>query len=172
MKKLRSLALAALGGTVLAGCAAAPSALETARAMIRAGEAECVLLRDGKIAYVEHGRGVSPLLSVYDRHRPEMKNAVLADKVIGRAAAAIAICGGVSHVHGEIMSEDAVTFLRDNGVTCTWTLLVPRILNRKRDGLCPLEQSVEGIVQPDRALAALRQKIASFQRQSTKANVK
>ena len=88
-----------------------------------------------------------------------MKDAVLVDKVIGRAAACIAICGKVKHVHGEVMSEDAVIFLQENGISVSANLLVSRILNRNRDGLCPLEKSVEGIRDPEKALAALRAKI-------------
>jgi len=133
-----------------------------ASAMIREGKAECVLIREGKIVYVERGRGVSPLLNVYDQHKEEMKGAIVVDKVIGRAAASIAICGKVTHVHGEIMSEDAVEFLKENGITAGSTLLVPRILNRKRDGLCPLEKSVEGIRDPEKALTALRAKIEAL----------
>ena len=144
--------------------AADPSdpAVSEASAMIREGKAECVLVREGKIVYVERGRGVSPLLNVYDQHRDEMKGAIVVDKVIGRAAACIAICGKVTHVHGEVMSEDAVEFLKENGITASSTLLVPRILNRKRDGLCPLEKSVEGITDPEKALTALRTKIEAL----------
>ncbi|MBO4490131.1 MAG: DUF1893 domain-containing protein [Lentisphaeria bacterium] len=145
---------------LVSGCASATSdAVSEASQMIRDGKAECVLVRDNRILYVERGRGVSPLLNVYDHHRAEMEGAVVVDKVIGRAAACIAICGKVKHVHGEIMSEDAVEFLKENGITAGSTLLVPRILNRKRDGLCPLEKSVEGIRDPEKALTALRAKI-------------
>ena len=138
------------------------SAVSEASQMIRDGKAECVLVRDNRILYVERGRGVSPLLNVYDHHRAEMEGAVVVDKVIGRAAACIAICGKVKHVHGEIMSEDAVEFLKENGITASSTLLVPRILNRKRDGLCPLEKSVEGIRDPEKALTALRAKVEAL----------
>ena len=148
---------------LVSGCASATSdAVSEASQMIRDGKAECVLVRDNRILYVERGRGVSPLLNVYDHHRAEMEGAVVVDKVIGRAAACIAICGKVKHVHGEIMSEDAVEFLKENGITAGSTLLVPRILNRKRDGLCPLEKSVEGIRDPERALTALRAKIEAL----------
>jgi len=148
---------------LVSGCASAISdAVSEASQMIRDGKAECVLVRDNRILYVERGRGVSPLLNVYDHHRAEMEGAVVVDKVIGRAAACIAICGKVKHVHGEIMSEDAVEFLKENGITASSTLLVPRILNRKRDGLCPLEKSVEGIRDPEKALTALRAKVEAL----------
>ena len=136
------------------------AALTEARRLINAGEAECVLLKGDNIHAVERGHGVSPLLNLYDRlGREGMCGATLVDKVIGRAAACIAICGGVTHVHGELMSEDAITFLADNGISESHTTLVPRILNQRRDGLCPLEQSVLDITDPATALSALRKRV-------------
>lgn len=142
----------------------AQSKMEEAKKMIQDGKAECVLIKNDNIYGQERGHGVSPLLVMYDEHKEAMLNATLVDKVIGRAAAAIAICGKVKHVHGELMSEDAVEFLNNNGITTSHTSLVHRILNRKRDGLCPLEQSVEGIDNPANALVALRKRIESLQK--------
>lgn len=141
----------------------AQSKMEEAKKMIQDGKAECVLIKNDSIYGQERGHGVSPLLVMYDEHKEAMLNATLVDKVIGRAAAAIAICGKVKHVHGELMSEDAVEFLNNNGITTSHTSLVHRILNRKRDGLCPLEQSVEGIDNAANALVALRKRIESMQ---------
>lgn len=143
---------------------AAQSKMEEAKKLIQDGKAECVLIKDDTIYGQERGHGVSPLLVMYDEHRDVMEGATVVDKVIGRAAASIAICGKVKHVHGELMSEDAVTYLKDNGISVSYTTLVPRILNRKRDGLCPLEQSVEGITDAPKALVALRKRIETLQK--------
>lgn len=142
----------------------AQSKMEEAKKLIQDGMAECVLIKNDTIYGQERGRGVSPLLVMYDEHRDAMIGGTLVDKVIGRAAAAIAICGKVKHVHGELMSEDAVEFLNNNGITTSYTTLVHRILNRKRDGLCPLEQSVEGIDDSASALVSLRKRIESMQK--------
>ncbi len=162
MKFVFSIVALILAG-VFAGCTSAPdSGLEAARRMILEGRAECVLVKDGRILAQESGGGVSPLLAIYETRKDDMADAVIVDKVVGRAAAAIAVCGKVRHVHGEVMSEDAAEFLKAHGITSGCTLPVPRILNRKRDGLCPLEQSVAGIDDPEKALAALKNKIESF----------
>ena len=140
--------------------------LDRAKKLIRAGRAECVVLKNGHIAGIERGRGVSPLLRLYDRDRTALRGGIVVDKVIGRAAAAIAICGGAEFVHGEIMSEDAQSFLKENGIPSSCTLAVRRILNQRRDGLCPLEKSVEGITEPAAALTALRRRVKELQRPS------
>lgn len=140
------------------------TAIEQARALICEGKAECVLVKDGRIIKQQSGRGVSPLLSLYESVPESFEGATVVDKVIGRAAASIVILGKAQHVHGEIMSEDAVTYLQSHGITTSQTQLVPRILNRKRDGLCPLEQSVQGIDHPADALVALKQRIKEIMR--------
>ena len=140
--------------------------LADAKKQIREGKAECVLIRNGSIARVERGRGVSPLLRLYDREKTLMQGAVIVDKVIGRAAAAIAISGKASFVHARIMSEDAQRFLQEHGIPASCELKVHRILNRRRNGLCPLEQSVQGIDDPEQALSAMRRKIAEMMKNS------
>ena len=64
---------------------------DKAKQLIREGKAECVLLREGKILHLEKGRGVSPLLAMSKKYDREMAGGEIVDKVIGRAAAAIAI---------------------------------------------------------------------------------
>ena len=133
--------------------------VDEAQRMIREKRAECVVVKKGMLE-ARRGRGVMPLLEFYDHSPGHFSGAVVVDKVIGRAAAMIAIKGKVRAVYGEIMSEDALELLGRHGIPAAYGQLVPRILNVKRDGLCPLEQSVEGIEDPDRALAALRRRIA------------
>ena len=138
--------------------------IEEARKLITNKEADCVLVKNGTIIANEKGHGLSPLLTVYETYGDQMNGAIVVDKVVGRAAAAIAINGNVRHVHGELMSEDAIEFLKEHGIPSSYTKLVPRILNQQLDGLCPLEMSVEGITDPAEALIALKEKIASMQK--------
>lgn len=162
MKKFLKYALAIMAAFVFSLNLTAQTKMEEAKKLIQDGKAECVLIKNDSI-YQQRGRGVSPLLVMYDEHKEAMLGAILVDKVIGRAAAAIAISGKVKHVHGELMSEDAVEYLNDNGITTSYTKLVHRILNRNKDGLCPLEQSVEGITDAPTALVSLRKRIAEMQ---------
>ncbi len=137
-------------------------AMHNAQQMIRDGKAECVLIPEEGEIIVQRGRGVTPLLWMYDTHPAEMEGGTICDKVIGRATAAIAICGKVRHVHSELMSDDAVEFLEAYGITTSATKRVPRILNRKMDGLCPMEQAVEQITDPEEAVAQLRETLAKM----------
>lgn len=159
MKKLLLLTVAAL---VSGGCCrySHPEyAFNEAVKMVHENRAECVVVKDNAILAVERGRGVSPLLKLYDTKKELMAGATVVDKVIGRAAAFIVIKGKAKAVYGKIMSEDAKELLAQYDIKATHDLLVPRILNRKRDGLCPLEDSVKDAKDADSALKSMRKRI-------------
>ena len=139
--------------------------IAAARKLLTENKAACILLNaDGKMIACESGRGISPLLNVYDKFNGDLKNCTVVDKVIGRATAAIAVCGKVRHVHAEIMSKGAVDMLKKHNISVTYTLLVPVILNRKKNGLCPMEETVLKIDDPVKALSALRIKLADLRK--------
>ena len=62
-------------------------------------------------------------------------------------------------LHGLLMSETAKAFLAEQDVPATADEMVPQILNRKRDGLCPLEDAVKNLDVPDKMLKAIRNRI-------------
>ena len=122
--------------------------------LVTRGEAAVVAARNGVIVARETGRGVKPLLRILDAGR--LPGTVLVDKVVGRAAAAICLVGGVRRVHALLMGEDAAALLRANGVSVTAEKTVPRILNRDQSAPCPLEKTVEGLTEPAKMVKALR----------------
>ena len=141
-------------------------AINQAASLIREKKAECVVVKNGKIAAIERGRGVSPLLNLFEKSPQIMRDAAIVDKVIGRAAAFIVIKSQAVRVHAELISEDAIELLKQHNVAVSWSKKVPRILNRKRDGLCPLEDSVLNISDPDKALISMKKRIAELMKKS------
>ncbi len=142
------------------------TAINQAASLIREKKAECIIVKNCKIAAIERGRGVSPLLNLFEKNPLIMIDAVVVDKVIGRAAAFIVIKSKAVRVHAELISEDAVDLLKQHNIAVSWNKKVPRILNRKLDGLCPLEESVLGISDPDKALTAIKKRIAELIKKS------
>ncbi len=122
--------------------------------LIRRGEASAVAARNGVICARESGHGVQPLLGLLDGGK--LRGALVVDKVIGRAAAAICIVGGVRQVHGLLMGEEAKRFLAAHGVPATADRIVPKILNRDLDASCPLEARVADETDPQKMVEALR----------------
>ena len=138
------------------------NAIETARQKIIAGKAGCVIIKNGKIIHDENGRGISPILDIYRQHPDKMKDSVLVDKVIGKAAAMVAICGKVKYVHAELICDSAVKILKKNNIKVSFTLKVKDILNRRRTGLCPMEQTVLNISDPAEGVNAVEAAVAKM----------
>ena len=137
-------------------------ALIAARQKILDGKAGCVIIKKGKIIHDENGRGIAPILDIYRQHPDKMKNAYLVDKVIGKAAAMVAICGKVKFVHAELICDSAVEILEKHNIEVTYTKRVKDILNRRRDGLCPMEKTVLNISDPAAGVTALEAAVAKM----------
>ena len=101
---------------------------------------------DCTLAVASHGtlnvynqRGVKDLLQLLTDRPALLHDAAVADKVVGKGAAALMILGGVRAVYTPIISEPALQFLLAAGVDIEYGTIVQNIINRKGDGICPVE---------------------------------
>ena len=85
-------------------------------------------------------RGVKDLLTLVTESPETLKGALIADKAVGKAAAACMVVAGVKHVHADVMSEPALALLQHHGVEAEYGTLVDHIINRTGDGWCPMER--------------------------------
>ena len=99
--------------------------------LLNEGNYSCVV-RQGEETRTFSRRGVADLYDLYATDRAFLKGAWLADKVIGKGAAALMVLGGV-------VSTPALALLRKGGVEVAYAKEVPCIINRTRTGRCPLE---------------------------------
>ena len=139
-------------------------ALYEAISLIEKDGKACVIIRDGIFTIVKDGRGVSPLLEILDTDPSAMKDAYVVDKVIGRAAAAICIVGGAKSVYGVTTSSEGAAFLTAHKIPCEASNTVPRILNREKNGICPLEEACLGLNDPEKMVAAIRAKLEELKK--------
>ena len=84
-------------------------------------------------------RGVKDLLMLVNEQPAVLKGALIADKAVGKAAAACMAVGGISQVHADVMSEPALVLLQNHGIVAEYSKLVDHIINRAGDGWCPME---------------------------------
>ena len=123
------------------------------------GGVSCVAARDGVITDRETGRGLMPIMKLLDRGA--LAHAVVVDKIVGRAAAAVCIVGNARKVHASIMGADAASLLKAHGVEASADKTVPKILNRDMTDGCPMEQTVEGVDDPVQMVKSLRSRIGA-----------
>lgn len=130
---------------------------EKARAILESQGYTCVLCKEGLI-HTTTFRGVKPLASWLEKGL-DASGFSAADKVVGKATAFLYQLLGVKKVHAQVMSQSALAVLEGAGIEASYEKLVPNIINRKGDGICPFEEAVLDIHSPEEAKKAIYQKM-------------
>ena len=130
---------------------------------IRSEGTSCVVIRDDEIIHSADGRGVAPLLALYNQHRDKLKGSCVVDRIVGKAAAMILVLGEVKAVYGDVMSEAAREYLTARGMPFRCGSYVDVISAQTGTGICPIESSVLAIDDPVAGLAAVIQRVAELQ---------
>lgn len=132
------------------------SNLEHAKALLKATPSlTCVLCR-GETVYQSQMRGIAPMMGFLD-DGTDLCGFSAADRVVGRAAAFLFVLAGVREVYTEVLSEGALQVFQTHGVSVTYGTLTPYIVNRRGDGMCPMESAVKSLDDPLSARDAIRQ---------------
>lgn len=129
---------------------------EKAAAILAGGGYTCVLCRGGDVR-TANTRGVKPLVRWLEEGGFTGYHA--ADKVVGKATAYLYRLLGVASVHAQVMSESAGEVLAAAGIPCSREKLVPNIINRTGDGICPFEAAVLELQDPLEAKTAIYRKM-------------
>lgn len=85
------------------------------------------------------GRGVQDLYRLLSKNPEVLNGASVADKVVGKGAAALMILGKVQEVFADLISTPALALLKEAGVSVRFNQEVPYIINRRGNGPCPIE---------------------------------
>lgn len=118
------------------------------------------LCKNGKIIITDL-RGVAPMLN-FIKNGEELSGYSAADKVVGKAAAALFIKAGVKEIYAEVLSQSGLEFLTEHNVKISYGKLIPFIENRKKDGLCPMESVVQNQTDVETCFNLIANKFASL----------
>lgn len=105
---------------------------------------------------ISYDKGIKPLLSKIIEDEIFLENTSLADKVIGKAIALLAIFGGVKSVYANVISDCAKTILEKYDVDVEYNRIVPYIMNEDGTDKCLIEKLVEDIEDPTEGLKVLK----------------
>ncbi|MDE6669021.1 MAG: DUF1893 domain-containing protein [Muribaculaceae bacterium] len=98
----------------------------------------CVICKDSKISMFRQ-RGVKDLLYLLKSESGILQGAMIADKVVGKGAAAIMTLGGVASVYADVISVPAFELLEKAHIAVSYGIKVTNIINRAGTGICPIE---------------------------------
>lgn len=86
-----------------------------------------------------YGRGVSDLYHLLNSEPQLLSGAFVADKVVGKGAAALMILGNVAEVYTDMISDSALALFKSANIQVSYATRVEAILNRDMSGFCPVE---------------------------------
>lgn len=120
--------------------------------LLHTGGYSCVIANEGKTRTFTQ-RGVADLYDLLTREPEFLKGALIADKVVGKGAAALMILGGIKELYTDVVSSNAMDLFQTSDVKVDFVQEVPFIWNRDHTGWCPVEtmcseeESAEAILQ-------------------------
>lgn len=117
-----------------------------------------VIYKNNASVITSNDRGVNSLIKLIEEDESQLSGSLIADKVIGKAAALLMIYAGVKEIYAPIISKPALQTLLKHNVKIYYDKEVERIINRKGDGLCPMETLCLDIEKPEEAYLLLSTK--------------
>lgn len=110
-----------------------------------------------------HERGVKDLMRLLKTSPATLAGATVADRIVGKGAAALMILGKVSRIHADIISEAAKRLIEtDSTIKLTYGTQVPEIVNRTGTGRCPIENLTLGCTTAEECLPLIENFISTM----------
>lgn len=103
-----------------------------------AEKASCVICNGGDVR-VFRERGIKDLYRLLCEEPVFLRGAFVADRVVGKGAAALMILGGVAEVFADVISRPARDLFEEAHVRVDCRLETDHIVNRTKTGWCPVE---------------------------------
>jgi Domain of unknown function (DUF1893) len=94
----------------------------------------------GMLAFTSKKDRLRPLLDYLAAYGAICQTVIIYDKVIGNAAALLAVKANASEVYSPLGSELAVKTLEERGVKYHFEKTVPYIIRDDGKGMCPMEE--------------------------------
>ncbi|MEM2094753.1 MAG: DUF1893 domain-containing protein [Candidatus Bathyarchaeia archaeon] len=130
-------------------------------------ELSLIILKDGKTLLESKEEGMRPLLVALRRFgRTGLRGTVIADKVVGKAAALLISYIDPKTLYCGTLSQSAIDVLRRHRISYHAVDVVPEILNRSGDERCPFERAVADSEAPVKAYREITMLARSFMSES------
>ena len=123
--------------------------------ILHSGGFSCVI-RQGNQVRTFTQRGVADLYHLLTTDAPFLLGSSIADKVVGKGAAALMVIGGVAKVYADVISAPALALLKESGVAVSYAEVVEGIRNRAGTDMCPVEKRCLPLENVDEMVGEIR----------------
>jgi len=114
--------------------------LEIAKTTLLENDYSIVLVKENEIVNTSRKNGLLPILDLYNNDKSILESAIVADKVIGKAAALILKEANIKELYAELISENAIELLDKTNIKYRYNKKVREIRNRDNTDICPMEE--------------------------------
>jgi Domain of unknown function (DUF1893) len=116
--------------------------LEIARKRLIENRVSLSIVKEGKIHFESRSNGLKDLFWAVNKLGTSLRNASIADQIVGKAAAFLFVYSRANSVFAITISEKGLKLLEENDVSAQFQNIVPNVLNRERTDVCPFEKLV------------------------------
>ena len=102
--------------------------------------------------------GIKPLINFLNEGK-DLNGYSLADKIVGKAQAMLAVRAGIAEIYTKVLSEAGKEILDKYNIPYTYDVLTEQIINRKGTDICPMEKVVYDIDDIEEAYVALKEEV-------------
>ncbi len=133
--------------------------IEEMKSLLNKDDIVCVVSKGDQVL-TSNLKGIRPWIK-WLRENPELlEDAVVVDKVVGKAAAMLMIVSKIKSLYTPVMSETALQYLSSQNIDFSYDRTVVYIKNNEKNGLCPMEQTVIDVDDAQQGYLLLLDKIS------------
>ena len=130
--------------------------IELARSLLEEEQWNLVMVKGGQVLFSSRERGIAPFFQAVQSMGTSLRNAVVADRIVGSAVAMLCLHARITSVYAGIATTGALDMLKGHGVTVISRSTVPYISNYDGTDLCPFEKLARSCQRPSQLFAALQ----------------
>lgn len=82
---------------------------------------------------------VKDIVAILKENNDALKNAIVADKIIGKVAASLLAVAGVKEIYANTISNFAIPVLEKNNIKFEYGNRTEYVINNDKTGMCPME---------------------------------
>lgn len=131
-------------------------AVNRARISLTHGEKTFVIVGENKLLHYSDEHRVKPLLDLIENNPSMLEEAIVGDRIVGRAAALLCAYSKVKAVFAISISDEAIELLEAHNILATWQDTVPYIVEKDLSSRYKLDVYLKDIEDPEQAVQMMK----------------
>lgn len=133
--------------------------IDQAKQYLSEYDVSIVAIKNGTVIGAKKGNGIRPFLELIDDYKNELIECIIGDRILGKASALLCRYINTRGVYASQGTKTAIDILGIEGIPYHIDEYIEYIKNRTQEGLCPFEELLENVNEPNKAFHLLYERI-------------